>query len=508
MSFLKNIFSRDQKIQEIPELENDVQIYLKKGSSTLSDKFQILNSSQNPEPKSESELFSVEKIFQTQSQSLEKLINQLYPNSSLSEFCLALYDENSPSTYIKLKPTSIPYKLLNGTDKKLYLIPLKKTKTFTDISSSYLSMDYYSTPSKQETSSQNRKDILMSGELYSLNPLKNEFVKKQVELTEYQLITPNSKTKVVEIDQIKDISFNLLEVPQEIVKALKTQRNVITIKFYNNNMKIYHSKKSSEYEKWKKYFDYVFNKKEERIKELQLTGTIQKLNQNIFNTCEIIINNLLDHCNFDDFMSFNGSRKAFFACAKISNNVKLIENIINYKNFVRDKKFFNAWCEMQRFISHIKMIKTNQDSVISNETKEKYSNKIAELAGEVQKKSVNFTVDQQELFKDFGNIMPYDFLDETYHKLKDNGLSDEFNNCLEKSMIQLKQLSSNSYNWENFGMHVLENKDEKVSGNKNKAVYYKDNLIENLMFIFAIFFLNIHESYIDKFMVVRKIKRK
>jgi hypothetical protein len=57
-------------------------------------------------------------------------------------------------------------------------------------------------------------------------------------------------------------------------------------------------------------------------------------------------------------------------------------------------------------------------------------------------------------------------------------------------------------------MHVLENKDEKVSGNKNKAVYYKDNLIENLMFIFAIFFLNIHESYIDKFMVVRKIKRK
>ena len=122
MSFLKNIFSRDQKIQEIPELENDVQIYLKKGTSIQSDKFQIRNSSQNPDPKSESELFSVEKIFLTQSESLEKLIIQLYPNSSLSEFCLALYDENSPSTYIKLKPTSIPYKLLNGTDKKLFLI--------------------------------------------------------------------------------------------------------------------------------------------------------------------------------------------------------------------------------------------------------------------------------------------------------------------------------------------------------------------------------------------------
>ena len=70
MSFLKNIFSRDQKIQEIPELENDVQLYLKKGTSIQSDKFQIRNSSQNLDPKSESELFSVEKIFQTQSESL------------------------------------------------------------------------------------------------------------------------------------------------------------------------------------------------------------------------------------------------------------------------------------------------------------------------------------------------------------------------------------------------------------------------------------------------------
>ena len=411
MSFFKNIFSRDQKIQDIPELENDVPIYLKKGTVIHNNIFQIRNLSQNADTKSESELFSVETIFKTQTESFEKLINQLYPNSSLSEFCLALYDENSPSTYIKLKPTSIPYKLLDKTDKKLFLIPLKKAKTFTDISSSYLSIDYYSSPSEQETSLSNRKNILMSGELLSFNPLKNEFIKKLVELTENQIITPNSKTKVVEIDQIKEISFNLLGVPQDIAKALQNKRNVITIKFYNNNMKIYRSKKESEYEKWKKYFDYVFLKKEERIKELQLTGTIQKLNQNIFNTFEIIINTFLDHWNFDDFMSFNGSRKAFYACEKNSNNIKLIEGIISYKNLVKEKNFFNAWCEMQRFISHIKMIKTNQDSLISNETKEKYIKKINELVEEVQKNSIHFTDNQEELFQDFGNIMPYDFLD-------------------------------------------------------------------------------------------------
>ena len=163
MSFFKNIFSRDQKIQEIPELESDIPIYLKKGTTTQNNTFKIRSPSQSPDLKSESEFLSVETILQTQSQSFQELINQAYPNSSLS---LALYDKNSPNTYIKLKPTSIPYKFLNKTDKKLFLIPLKKPKhlqTFLHLTFRWTMMYL----PQHTTSSLNRKDILMSGELYT-----------------------------------------------------------------------------------------------------------------------------------------------------------------------------------------------------------------------------------------------------------------------------------------------------------------------------------------------------
>ena len=464
MSFLKNIFQT--KKQEPQELGNEVPLILRKGNSTFPTTVKIRNT-QTPTPskKDASLELTTEEILSDPN--LKKFIANKYQNVDSTSFSLAIYDEvNDPYTYIKLKPNSKPYLLLNKTEKKLYLIEnIRKPKSkAVDMSSNYFTIKQQLQKKKNKAAT--KKDKVFSGELYTLNEEAQEFNKKQIELTEEKIIiSPNGKGRILNIDDIKEIRYDTNSIPKPTLEMMKDKKHVINIKFNEGYSSIYYTKKNSELDKWKKHFEHVLQNHKEKQKDLKLTNTINTINQSIATAFENLHNYLIDNYVYNENIKKNiNNNNQQLECLNNRFYTDTIDDIILYKDsIIGNKSNWNAWSMLKKLDTQTKQYSEGgQDgqsksfSIMSNETKERYD-KLLKQTDEIV--ATNNQNNLQDVFGNIGHLLPLNLFDEIYFTIKKHILKD---------MILIIMQNGNNTKGENDDDVNIKNKKEDVI---NKLAY-------------------------------------
>ena len=302
------------------------------------------------------------------SQSLEANLNNKIDRK---EYCYLMKDKYNPYNIFKLRKKDKPFQIFNlNQNLSFFYIPLNqyknKQKEIYNNKNKFLGL--LKTHEVKDNKNYNNikiKYYFKEKTVYKFSKRKKVFVLKNINLNDNYFWISESKKNPYEINDI--IYFgNLTERTKFLnIKEKEKKLNLFEIYTLNKKLYVFQVNKKEDYLFIKKCFNIVIEKNKiidlERMFYHQEFEFIQK-NEIYF---QFFIANCVN--NFNYLISNYYSRKLFFNCFhKIKNYNEIINNIINYQIFIKNKKFDKVLVLYKQISG---LLKNEEKEIISQDEK-------------------------------------------------------------------------------------------------------------------------------------------